>query len=213
MTIDEIVEKRNIQEILHFTTNEGLTGILATKALKPRKRLPEDKYLEYIYKCNCPDRSRDVAWHDYVNLSITNVNRHLFGISKGKWHSKEDSWWCILSFNPIILNHTGVFFTTTNNMYSGVRRYKGADGLEKLFAPSITRWSGCVVQRNPQIQNNQPTCEQAEVLYPGDLSVEFLTKIYVETEENEWAVKSIIDAFSDLPSVKREIKPELFPEG
>jgi len=52
MTIDDIVIQRKISEILHFTTNEGLLGILYSGALKSRQCLPQEKQLEYIYKPN-----------------------------------------------------------------------------------------------------------------------------------------------------------------
>ena len=208
MSIEDIVINRNIKEILHFTTNKGITGMLASNGILPRKRLPQDKHLEHIYEYNCGDRSRDAAWHDYVNLSITIINRRLFGISKGKWHRDIDGWWCILAFSPKMLSHEGVFFTTTNNMYSGVRRYQGANGLEKLFAKQIMRWQGENVTRSPAMPENQPTCEQAEVLYPGELSLDYLHRIYVESSHAAAAVESILELYSCGVGVVE--RPELF---
>ena len=45
MTINEIISQRNISEILHFTTNEGLLGILYSRSIKSRQRLPKEKML------------------------------------------------------------------------------------------------------------------------------------------------------------------------
>ena len=56
MTIQEIIQKRKIKEILHFTTNKGITGILATGVLKARSLLPKAKHLEYVYQYNCPPK-------------------------------------------------------------------------------------------------------------------------------------------------------------
>jgi hypothetical protein len=67
---------------------------------------------------------------------------NLFGISRGKWHSTMDGWWCLLSFSPEILLHPGVFFATTNNIYTSVQRKMGAQGLNDLFADRIQRWPG-----------------------------------------------------------------------
>ena len=121
MTVKDIIESRDIKEILHFTTDKGVTGILATGLLKARNLLSKDQYLEYIYKYNCKDRSRDKEWWGYVNLSITSVNRKLFDISAGKWHAMKTVGGAF-SFSPIICCHEGVYFTTTNNTYPRVKR-------------------------------------------------------------------------------------------
>jgi hypothetical protein len=206
--IAKIIKDRGIEEILHFTTNRGLTGTLDTKVLLPRKKLPEKSRLEHIVMYNCPDRSRDSAWHNYVNLSISNVNSNLFDISKGKWH--KELWWCILSFSPIILTHPGVYFTTTNNMYSGVMRAQGFEGLEKLFANKVERWTGNVAKRVDIMPLNQPTCNQAEVLYPEGVSIEFLNTIYVQNEDNASKVDSIIEIFPRKPKINCIVRSELF---
>ena len=193
MTITDIVRRREITEILHFTTNRGITGIVAAGVVKSRRRLPEDKYLECVYIYNCKSRSRDKPWHDYVNLSVTTVNRRLFGISSGSWHAAMDGWWCILSFVPDILSHDGVVFTTTNNIYTGVRRSNGPHGLEQLFAPEIVQWDHQLATRSLKIPNNQPTCEQAEVLYPRELSLEYLQRIYFACDDHAAEVDSLFD--------------------
>lgn len=210
MTIQDIIKHRGIEEILHFTTNLGLTGILASKAVIPRKQLPKERYLEHIVFYNCDNRSRDEGWLDYVNLSITTVNLRLFGISRGKWHPGIDGWWCILSFSPEILTHRDVVFATTNNIYTSVERGRGAAGLEKLFADRIERWPGKVVVRTKSTLMNQPTCNQAEVLYPAELSTDYLKHVYVQDEEYAYSTESIIGMFDGLSSIDCEVKPELF---
>lgn len=209
MSIQKIIEKRDIKEVLHFTTNRGITGIIASQALKSKERLSKDKYLEHIVKLNCRYRNRDKAWHDYLNLSITSVNFNLFGISKNKWHKDMDGWWCILSFDPVILTHTGVYFTTTNNIYSSVIRARGAEGLEGLFAKKVVRWNGNICTRPNNYPENQPTCEQAEVLYPGELSISFLKHVYVAQQTHASAIESQFDLFN-LKPVQCIIKPDLF---
>lgn len=210
MTIQDIIRRRGIKEILHFTTNQGLTGILASKAVIPRKRLPKEKYLEHIILYNCENRSRDIEWLNYVNLSITAVNLRLFGISKGKWHRNMEGWWCILSFSPEIIAHSGVYFCTTNNAYPSVQREKGAVSLEKLFADKIERFPGWIAEREGDTPMNQPTCNQAEVLYPGLLSTNYLMSVYVQDEEHVDSTGSIIGMFDGIPSIDCEAKPELF---
>lgn len=183
MTIESIVQKRGITRILHFTTNKGLLGILASGAAKSRARLPREQYLEYVYKPNCSIR-KNVDWLDYVNLSIQRINSYFFEICAKKWHSGDDIWWYILSFSPAIITHPGVWFATTNNMYSGVRRDIGPAGLEALYGPTILWYESRCVYRDKSKKPAEPTCAQAEVLYPGELSIEYLTTVYAAEEEH-----------------------------
>lgn len=211
MTIDEIIKSRGIKELLHFTTNQGITGILATGDIKARSDLPKENHLEFIYKYNCENRSRDRNWWNYVNLSITSVNSHLFNIASNNWHAQGDNWWCILALDPKICTHEGVYFATTNNMYSGVTRNKGNNGLKALFEKQITRWSGNIIHRQETTPKNQPTCEQAEVLYPDSVLLNYATKIYVENDENLDKVESIKACFTNPKwLISCEVKRQLF---
>lgn len=178
-TVADIVAARGITEVLHFTTNHGLTGILAQKAVLSRQRLPESKYLEHVYKPNA-DVRKDQSWLDYVNLSISRINAEYFGHSS-RWHKHQQVWWCALSFDPEILSHDGVIFATTNNMYTGCHRAEGPTGLEALFGERTVRWGTNVVKRDPQILDSWTTCHQAEVLYPQSLSISYLMQVYVAT--------------------------------
>jgi ssDNA thymidine ADP-ribosyltransferase, DarT len=209
MNISETVKSRKIESIVHFTTNHGSLGVLATRKLKARARLSEDALLKHIFQVNATDRSRDAAWHDYVNLSISKINANFFEVSAGAWHKESDFWWCILVFDPVILTHEGVKFTTTNNMYSGVSRAAGASGLEALFDPSIRRWHSSTVTRPATFDQCLPTCPQAEVLYPGEISTDFLKAIYVQTDTSADELAGQFAAVAHRP-VKIEIRPELF---
>jgi len=208
MTISDIVKARGVSEILHFTTNKGILGILDAQSLKARARLHEDERLEYIFKLNAENRDRDSAWHDYVNLSLSRINSNFFSAS-GNWHKHEDLWWCVLSFLPEILDHPGVYFTTTNNMYSGVRRSTGEAGMESLFATTITKWTGNTISRRQDLPSHFTTCIQAEALYPGAVSTKYLQRIYVT---NESAADELAGQISMLrhPEVPIIIRPEIF---
>jgi hypothetical protein len=208
MTIEEIVTRRGITEILHFTTNLGLVGILDSRFLKSRQRLEKDQRLEYIFSPNAAFR-KDADWLDYVNLSISRLNSRFFSISKNNWHRQRDIWWCVLSFNPIILTHEGVYFTTTNNIYTAVRQRPGSEGLEAMFADAVVRWAGNSVVRSATTPAPFPTCEQAEVLYPGEVSTDFLQEIYVSCEEDADQVFGQIRALGH-PEVQVNIMPKMF---
>jgi hypothetical protein len=212
MTINDIIEEREIKEILHFTTNKGITGILAMKSVLSRKHLKAEEYLEHILKLNCLDRSRDIKWHDYVNLSISSINKRLFGISTDQWHSLMDGWWCILSFSPEILTHSDVVFCTTNNAYNRVvKRGEGAVGLNELFADKVIEYeSRTLASRGSLTLPSQPTCSQAEVLYPQKLPLEHLQCIYVKESDNASAIESQFSLYPGGHVVECIEKPELF---
>lgn len=210
MSIDDIIEARGIEEILHFTTNYGILGILDTKCLKARQRLNVDARLEYIFTPNAAVRSRDAAWLDYVNLSISRINTW-FATSSGKWHRPQGVWWCVLAFKPEILNHSGVYFTTTNNIYSSVSRASGQAGLEAMFSPKIVQYNSNIVIRKDSCPSFFTTCEQAEVLYPGQIRTEYLKKIYVPSSEIEDQVAGQLSAVGH-PLVDLEVRESLFNE-
>ncbi len=211
MTINEIFRQRQITEILHFTTNEGLLGILYSRFIKSRQRLPKEKTLENIYKPNAAFR-KDKKWLDYVNLSISRINYQFFDVSANRWHRDRNIWWCVLSLDPVILSHPGVYFATTNNMYTGVRRNTGAKGLNALFDSSIIQWAGQIVRRNPDLQAKFPTCSQAEVLYPEELPTKFLQRVYVSTGEDHDDICGQCAGVS-YPDLEARVLPEIFKEG
>lgn len=182
MSIEKIIADRHIEEIVHYTTSQGLLGILRLQAIKSRKRLAGEELLEFILRINTP-RVLDPGWEDYVNFSITDINTHLFGFSTGKWH--RDAHWRILAFDPHVMTHDGVFFATTNNIYSGLIRGAELAGLEALFLPTVTRYAGNVVHRARDMPPQNTTCFQAEVLYPGELSTDYLLRVYAFSEEHQ----------------------------
>jgi hypothetical protein len=205
--IEEIIERREITEVLHFTTHRGLLGALYSGAVKSRKRLPAEVDLQYIYQPNANFR-KDHAWLDYVNLSISRINNEFFRTSC-RWHRAEDLWWCIMSFDPVTMTHDGVYFATTNNMYTGVSRGKGPVSLESLFAQRVIRWSGNIAVRGSDLPNDSTTCVQAEMLYPGEISMKYLRRIYVVRAEDMDEVHAQL-AMTGFQAVDVLVMPEKF---
>jgi hypothetical protein len=209
-TVASIANERGIEEVLHFTTNKGLLGIFATGKLLSRDRLPKEKYIEHIYTPNCENRLKDAEWTDYINMSIARVNGSMLGVSEN-WHSTEDLWWVVLSFECSILSDEGVYFTTTNNTYTRcVRRATGAKGLNALFAETVEwGWYGSRHRRRPSTPASWTTDVQAEVLYPGELSLDRLQAIYVREEEH---VDTVRGWFAVWPAARVPVqhKPEVF---
>ncbi|MDR6188440.1 hypothetical protein QE372_000708 [Agrobacterium pusense] len=186
--ISDLARGRAVAEILHFTTNRGLIGCLHTGNLLSRDRLKDEEGLVHILTLNSKFRkeeeisfNQNEKWIDYVNLSVSEITTNLFRASL-KWHAGKDLFWVIMAFDPAILDGEGVYFSTTNNIYSGTVRQKGAAGFEALFAPTVTRWSGNIVSRKDR-PAHLTTCEQAEVLYPRHIDMLNLKRVYVTQGE------------------------------
>lgn len=191
---------------MHFTTMTGAVGVLAGGAVKSRERLPEDKYLEYVYRPNATYR-KDTSWLDYVSLSVERINAWMFGASQ-RWHAAEGNPWVLLSFCPEILAHPGVVFTTTNNIYPACTRAEGLAGFERMFGETVVGRYNRLHGRDGKL-SAWPTDRQAEVLYPGELSCEYLQWIDAQTED---AVDGIHGMLSGLQLDEITIRhaPEAF---
>jgi hypothetical protein len=183
VSIESRLATRHIEEVLHFTTSNGLVGIMSAGSLFSHARLPAERQLSHILQINCSDRSRDQAWHGYVNLSISRVNSSFFDIARNRWHATKDLYWCVLGFDPEILTHEGVLFSTTNNAYDATIRASGEAGLEALFAPAVRQFPTKVIYRSQGLSGNLPTCSQAEALYPEAVPVRYLRRVYVPSDD------------------------------
>lgn len=208
MTIRQSINDRAITEIVHFTTNHGCLGALYGEKVLSRHRLPDDPLVKYLFSPNSLFR-KDVRYLDYVNLSIEHINSRFYDKSANSWHRSEDIFWCILAFDPSILEHDGVLFSTTNNMYTGATRGQGVAGLERLYDNRVTLWRGNDLTRPAGLPAAQPTCPQAEVLYQSELSTEHLKSIYVADVRAQSEVKGFLRAtfHRDVPV---EVDPDKF---
>ena len=196
---------RDVTEIVHFTTTKGALGVLACGALKSRERLPDAEYLEHVYRPNS-DIRKDEEWLDYVNLSVSRINDWMFG-SSARWHSDENVSWVVLAFDPVILGHPGVVFTTTNNIYPSCRRAEGLDGFNSLFADAVVGRYDKVHDRAGK-PDCWPTDRQAEVLYPHNLSCRYLRRIDVRSAETTDVLAGMLGGL-DL-EVPIRLAPEVF---
>ncbi|MEU1485022.1 DarT ssDNA thymidine ADP-ribosyltransferase family protein [Streptomyces sp. NPDC005752] len=207
-SIESIIADRGISEVLHFTTNLGLLGILGTSAVLSRKRLPLEKYVEHIYTPNCSTR-KDRVWLDYVNLSVSRINGSMFDASE-RWHEVDNVWWAALSFEADVLGDPGVYFTTTNNIYPSVRRATGTDGLNALFAEVVSGRYSQPMARFAGQPAHWTTDRQAEVLYPGRLSLAKLQCIYVREEHHADDISGWFASFPSTYAVPVTCVPEVF---
>lgn len=206
--VTEAAIRRDISEIVHFTTlPNGATGILVSGTVRCRNHLNADQYLERVYAPNALDRTRDRRWHDYINMSVSRINGWMFSTSE-RWHASDGVSWILLSFSPEILGHPGVVFATTNNAYVSVRRAEGALGFERLFGDSVVGAYGNLVRREATLNARYTTDRQAEVLYPFDLGLDHLQRIYVQTEAALDSVEGLLGVSDRQVEVRQA--PEVF---
>jgi ssDNA thymidine ADP-ribosyltransferase, DarT len=173
--------ERGVTEVIHYTTMNNLIGILAT-SLECSSRVQDNPTVEKVHEQNCPDRSRDAAWLDYVNLSISRINHWIFGSSRGRWH--PDAVWVVLAFDVEILGHPGVVFTTTNNAYPSCLRAEGLPGFERMFADPVLGYNSRRYARL-DLPDHHTSDHCAEVLYPGAVDISFLNTIYTRTDDED----------------------------
>jgi hypothetical protein len=165
-----------------------------------------------LSRANTANRLKDRDWTGYVNLSISQVNKYMLDKSV-VWHPpKTGVWWAVLSFDPEILAHKDVYFATTNNTYvETVKRGTGRDGLEALFDDSM-RWGhySTLIRRWPGMPAHLTTHDQAEVLYPREVSLEYLRGIYVAEEDHIDDVKTWIQFFAAAEGAAVTHRPDVF---
>ena len=207
MSVREVIVRRGIESVVHFTTCHGFVGMLASEPQQvlPRALLESQEILRFL-PCDNAEFRQDIEWLDYVNLSITNINRYFYKYSVGK---HQGATWLILDFSPEILTHPDVLFVTTNNIYPAARRKGGPEGLEALFVPRFNNGKCDLDRERSGLPDNVPTCNQAEVLYRGPLSFEFLKKVHVKDEKDKVLVSSQADTLGAL-NCEVVISPERF---
>lgn len=206
MSVAERARQRGITEILHYTSQKGVQGSVMKGALLSRQRTENDEDVAYIFEGVWP--RRDHAWVDHISLSVSKINAELYDKSRARY---PDWWWAVMSFAPDILDHEGVWFTTTNNVYEDVlERGQGVDGFEALFRERVP-WGyyGSVKVRRPGHPEHWPTDPQAEVLYPQALSLDHLVRIYVPGSQHRALVHAWCEAF-DRPEFEVVVDMAVF---
>ncbi|HCM9719221.1 TPA: DUF4433 domain-containing protein [Enterobacter hormaechei subsp. steigerwaltii] len=156
MTIQEVVQQRNITRLFHFTHSDNLSSILENGLLS-RSEL-DDETNEYNYDFNDEDR---IDGHlDGICLSISFPNAKMFW----KYRSLKPGDWVILEINPSILWTKNCAFYPTNAASNNVRfneleLIKGDAAFSALFSDEVFG-----IQRDVNLPAEYTTDVQAEVM-------------------------------------------------
>lgn len=143
-----------------------------------------------------------------MSLSLTKINKDLHLKAAA---NLPELWWGILSFRVEILDHPDVVFTTTNNVYEEVcERAEGVAGLRAMFQDRVA-WGyyGSVKRRQASRPKNEPTDIQAEILYPMEISLDYLQRLYVPEEQHQSLVLAWCEVL-DRPEPPISVAPDLF---
>ena len=202
-TPSEAAARRDVRQLLHYTTQKGIHGTIASAALLSRAQLEEEEYLALIREAVWP--RRDAPWIDHISLSVTTINDTLFGQSRAHF---SHLWWAVIAVSPAVLDDDGVVFTTTNNIFPSVKRGKGTAGFEAMFADEVVgRW-GVVRTRGGLPDRSQPTAPP-RVLYPQRIETGHIQAIYVMEPDHKNMILGWCAAL-DHPDIAVEVRPDAF---
>jgi hypothetical protein len=192
-----------VQQLLHYTTQKGIHGTIASKALLSRAQLDQEEYLALIREPVWP--RRDAPWIDHISLSVTTINDDLFRRSRSHF---PHLWWAVIAVSPAVLDDAGVVFTTTNNIFPSVRRGEGSAGFEAMFADEVVGRYG-VVHTRAGLPDAQPTDRAAEVLYPQRIETSRIQAIYVMEPDHKHMILGWCAAL-DHQDIPVEVRPDVF---
>ena len=203
MTVAEAVAGRGVTELLHYTTQKGVLGTIASGAILSRAQLDGEEYLAHIREAVWP--RKDPAWIDHISLSMTSINYELFLQSRSHY---PELWWAVFSVSSAILEGSDAVFTTTNNIFPSVRRGRGLAGFEAMFAEEVVGKYGAIHTR-AGLADNQPSDRAAEVLYPVRIAMDAIQGVYVIEPDHRNMILAWCDAH-DRPELSVEVRPDVF---
>lgn len=189
--IAEVVEVRQIEDVLHFTRLENLLGILE-HGLRTRSEL-----MNAGFKVYASDADRLDEEDDAVSVSISCYYPRMF---EAKRYRAGDKPWAILILHPSLLwNYHCLFFrqgaaTNATKCESG-KRY-GGFALEKLFGD-------CSLLMDPKetgfraeygLPPSWPTFADSEVQVMSPIHPGYIRGAWVETPEQGEFVRAAFNA-------------------
>ena len=175
--IQEIIKRRNITQLIHFTRKKNIQsilghGILNIDELKKRN-------IKYIYN----DPERKDGWDFAISLSITNKNSYLYEKFKQR-QNLNDKDFVEIKIDPSVLLESKCFFCDTKAANYTFDEYR--ENTEKLntltfgitfeamFKDNVYRHynnqSGIINRINKKTY--ETTCSQAEICLIGNIQPE-----------------------------------------
>ena len=124
-SIRKEIENRGIINLLHFTHWRNLKGIYTLKKIISRKKLLEERLIDredILFKHN--DNFR-MEGEQYINLSITHINRNLFKAFRSRSQNNASINWCVIKLDKQLLFDTSLkcLFSVTNAASATAKKY------------------------------------------------------------------------------------------
>lgn len=174
-----IIEDRGVTRLIHFTEKKNLDSILKNGILSVNRL----KELGIIYDYN--DEYRNDHELDAISLSVQNPNNHLLKSYKEKYPSKEYIA-LILSTDILteIFNQSGTELAKRiycNQNAAARIAEKSMCDINIMYSNEVEHFSfrnGTAWSENRRLKlKNQPTSNQAEILFFEDISPKFILDI------------------------------------
>lgn len=179
--IKEIIDRRNITSIIHFTRVENLPSIIEY-GIMPSAELKQ-KNIEFISN----DSNRFDNRTEFSSFSISYPNYKMFySVSNS---NKEQ--WCILEISPEILlsdNNIVMFFdrnaACSESKSENISKCVTAQSFESMFAEYYIYKGQTYIRSNLGLQSYHTTNPQAEVMISGIIDCQYINKCYFYNEHS-----------------------------
>ncbi len=204
------VKRRGITQVVHFTPAINLISIYEQEALLSREQLKRltieypDLHLADYVEVN--DQLRLDNLNDYLNMSIQHPNHWLFKKFRESCRNWCDSW-CVIALAPECLWYAETMFSIGNAASAYSKRH-GINGMYEtfcsLFQDKVVAGNMCNqrILTRTNLAHSHPTDAQAEVLVKTRISIESITAVFFETQEEASRSRAAISL-----SVKNPLPP------
>lgn len=191
------VKKRGITRLCHFTRTSNLPIIFGIdnigsipNGIISRQSVDDlDLFSSIEQPINYTDLDRWDGRKDLISTSIEVPNGHYLNTVIGREINNIFSDFCIILINPYIINEKTIFcpgnaaieryrFILKNND----NQFKGMKAFEYLFSDVNNPKHGLIKRKN-DLPNNYTTDEQAEVMIPNSIPVEYIDGVVFKNQE------------------------------
>lgn len=174
--LKNILQRRKIRKLIHFTNIKNLESILKNGIL-PRKMLEENGFL---YKYSDDNRIEDRT--DCTCLTVEYPNNRMLYMKK----QKGDKYVIlVLDAESIILNNSKKYFLFGNAASARLALKNDdltdASYFEEMFEDGIV-WKNKIMYRNSKLPSYISTFDQAEILINGKIDVRDIKEVHFEYE-------------------------------
>jgi hypothetical protein len=185
--MQDAIAYRNIKSLFHFTTLDNFISILEREFIYSRQiinelKLSNDGYYTGDYVEHMDSKRLDYLT-DFINLSISRPHWYLLNRFKKRTDLKYFDWCIIeLSTKPL-LNHS-TLFSICNAASITAKKYgikSGVQAFESMFQDEVITPQGRYTRQD--LPKHFTTDIQAEVLVKDKISINEITNVYLESEE------------------------------